>query len=287
MLASTPFSKQKSFLRWAGGKQWICDSISRFAASVSYKTYYEPFLGGGSVFFTLKPKKSFISDIDSDLINAYMQVMRSPEKIAKYLASLPVNRESYYEIRSRPLRTKLEKATKLIYLNRTCFNGLYRKNQLGQFNVPFGDRQIPADILDGTRLKDVSKLLRTSEILCCDFESPISRATAGDLVFCDPAYTVSHNNNGFIRYNEAVFSWDDQIRLMHSCKDAYKRGATVIVTNAAHPSIAALYHPFQPIVHSRSSSIAAKAGRGHYREYIFVLDKRTKVKRILADILFE
>ncbi|MDK2873196.1 MAG: adenine methylase [Desulfomicrobiaceae bacterium] len=176
----------------------------------------------------------------------------------------------YYTVRSFRPESLAEKAARFIYLNRTCFNGIYRVNRNGQFNVPRGTRN--SVIFKTDDFEGVSKLLKNAELKACDFEEVIDGASAGDLVFADPPYTIRHNNNAFIKYNEDLFSWDDQIRLASCLKRAAQRGALIIATNAYHQSVVELYRNYfqlQPIY--RKSMISAdKKFRGKYEELLIM-----------------
>lgn len=228
------------FLKWAGGKRWLVSSHSHIFPT-RFNRFIEPFLGSGAVFFSLQPKQAILSDINSALIETYQAIKDSPNEIRELLAKhhRKHSKEYYYKMRAMQPRTNATKAAKFIYLNRTCWNGLYRVNLRGEFNVPIGTKTNV--ILDSDNFESVSKLLENAELNVCDFETTINQAVAGDLVFVDPPYSVKHNNNGFVKYNETLFSWDDQVRLRDSLVEAKKRGATIIVTNANHSSILDLY----------------------------------------------
>ncbi len=175
----------------------------------------------------------------------------------------------YYHIRESIPSEDVDVAARLIYLNRTCFNGIYRVNREGKFNVPIGTK---TNVLLDTDLFDLrSKLLQKAEILCSDFEKSIDLAKAGDFLFCDPPYTVRHNKNGFINYNEKLFSWEDQVRLASALHRAKQRGVQIIMTNANHESIRKLYisQGYDLITVSRYSSISGSAkSRRNYEELI-------------------
>jgi DNA adenine methylase len=158
------------------------------------------------------------------------------------------------------------RAARFIYLNRTCWNGLYRVNKKGEFNVPIGTKS--SVILEGDDFELVSKALKSATITTCDFETTIDKAGRGDFIFIDPPYTVKHNLNGFIKYNENIFSWQDQVRLKKSISDAVEKGAFVLVTNANHKSIKELYKGSgEMIALNRASVIAGKSeARGTYSE---------------------
>ncbi|MEP4704913.1 MAG: Dam family site-specific DNA-(adenine-N6)-methyltransferase, partial [Hyphomicrobiales bacterium] len=159
-----------------------------------------------------------------------------------------------------------------LYLNRTCFNGLYRENQKGEFNVPIGskDKVIFAD----EDFSEISKALRNAEIRASDFEGTIYEACKGDLIFADPPYTTAHNVNGFIKYNQNIFSWQDQVRLREALLAAVDRGAKVVLTNADHESVRALYGShgaYRPI--GRASVMSGKSEfRTSTTEALYVFD---------------
>ena len=259
------------FLKWAGGKRWLVESHKELF-STDFNTFYEPFLGSGAVYFKLKPKHAVLSDRNSDLINTYTAIRDEWEKVVQKLAEHQKkhSKNYYYYVRDMTPRTKATKAAKFIYLNRTCWNGLYRVNLNGKFNVPIGTKTNV--VLDTDDFEKVSKQLETSELRSQDFETIIDEASKNDFIFVDPPYTVKHNTNGFIKYNEGLFSWEDQIRLKEAVKRAQSRGCKVLVTNAAHDCIRELYDgvgEFRTV--SRSSVISGKAsGRGVYDEAAIV-----------------
>lgn len=261
------------FLKWPGGKRWF---VSSYADNLpgTYGTYIEPFLGAGSVYFHLQPTRALLGDANVDLINAYQAIR---DNWSKLLNSLKYrqrrHREDpdayFYWLRNHVPADAVERASRLIYLNRTCFNGIYRVNRQGQFNVPRGDKE--KVVIDTDDFAAMSRLLEGAELRACDFEPLVDRATEGDLVFCDPPYTVRHNYNGFRKYNEVLFSWSDQERLAAALQRAAYRGAKVVCTNANHASIRALYRDptFELQVVSRYSRISAdNASRRYFEELI-------------------
>lgn len=236
-------ANKEPFLKWAGGKRWLIRQHGHLFPSFEGK-YIEPFLGSGAVFFHLQPKIALLSDKNADLITTYKVVRDTPHALDKRLSELHNLHSSrfYYKTRSEYPSTKIERAARFIYLNRTCWNGLYRVNMKGAFNVPIGTKdqvQFPKNAL-----ADLAKLLKNVELVEADFEDSINKAEKGDFVFVDPPYTVSHNNNGFIKYNDVLFSWADQIRLAESVKRASTRGAFVFVSNANHDKLKELYIDF-------------------------------------------
>lgn len=246
-----------SFLKWPGGKRWF---ISRHAdlLPTTFGRYFEPFLGGASVFFHLKPKQAVLADCNSELIAVYAAVAWRRKILESLLAEhqRKHGKEHYYHVRDNVPVDSVERAARTLYLNRTCFNGMYRVNFAGQFNVPKGSKT--AVVMDTDDFAACAALLRRAELRVSDFEEIIDQAEGGDLVFADPPYTVGHNNNGFVRYNETLFKWSDQERLARSLIRAKDRGVKIVATNAAHSAVEALYrnHGFTLTRVERHSSIS-------------------------------
>lgn len=262
----------KPFIKWAGGKRWLMDNQHFELPSFSGR-YFEPFLGGGAVFFNLAPRCAILADINPKLISTYQAIKDDWRKVYSNLKRFQArhSKDFYYEERARVRRAEHAKAAQFLYLNRTCFNGLYRENRAGKFNVPIGSKDsvlLPDDDFEGA-----SKLLQNAELRVSDFQSVIQEARAGDLVFVDPPYTIAHNSNGFLNYNQKIFSWSDQERLRNCVEAAVKRGARVVVTNANHESIHKLYKDLgNPMMLERSSVISGSSKfRGRSSEAVFVL----------------
>jgi DNA adenine methylase len=242
------------FLKWPGGKRWAAGQIAAMVRRHLIHAYYEPFLGGGAVFFSLQPKRAMLSDVNGDLINTYRVVRDSVGQVISRLRGLPVDKCTYNRLRADEPVDRIERAVRFLYLNRTAFAGMYRLNLNGKFNVPFGGGERTPEILWATPLlRAASSVLSTASIRRSDFEPILDRAMRGDVVYCDPTYTVAHDCNGFIRYNERNFSWEDQVRLARAARRASRRGAKVVVTNANHPTVRELYSGarFQ-VLHRRS-----------------------------------
>lgn len=258
------------FLKWAGGKRWALTS-KEFCYPESYGRYLEPFLGGGAIFFHLRPDQAVLSDINPDLINAYHVIQDQPVELQAILNKYQKKhcKEFYYQTRSYRPRKPLYQAARFIYLNRTCWNGLYRVNLKGEFNVPIGTKTRVVYSEDEFEL--IATRLAGVELICCDFEETVDLATDGDLLFIDPPYTVKHNLNGFLKYNEKLFSWHDQVRLRNSIVRAAGRGAQVVVTNADHESVRELYSEIAEYVSlNRPSVLAGRAEtRGRTTEALF------------------
>ncbi|MFN9470234.1 DNA adenine methylase [Acidovorax sp.] len=257
------------FLKWAGGKRWLVEKHGSMLA-IEHNRYIEPFLGSGAVFFSLLPQKSILGDANTQLIETYSCLKTDWQKVQKLLSSHHKSHSSeyYYSMRSSVFKSAIERSAQFIYLNRTCWNGLYRVNKKGEFNVPIGSKSNV--ILESDDFESLSKALSTAELVAGDFEALIDRATSGDFVFVDPPYTVKHNYNGFVKYNENIFSWDDQIRLCNAVKRASTRGAKLVITNAYHESIRKIYKDVGKIIKlNRPSVIAGKSSaRGRYEEMV-------------------
>lgn len=257
------------FLKWAGGKRWLVEKHSNLL-NIEYERYIEPFLGSGAVFFSLLPESAILCDKNERLIEVYESIKNHWEKVANLLRGHHRNhsKDYYYQVRLKKMRTPETRAAQFIYLNRTCWNGLYRVNKKGEFNVPIGTKQNV--ILSTDNFEKIALHLKNTELISCDFEVVLDKAGQGDFVFVDPPYTVKHNYNGFLKYNESIFSWDDQIRLRYAVERAVSRGAKVLVTNACHESIKRLYENLGEIATlSRASVIAGKStARGRYEEVV-------------------
>jgi len=246
------------FLKWPGGKRWLVAQYPNLFPT-NFNRYIEPFLGGGAVFFHLLPKKAILSDINPDVIAAYEGVRDEQRKVCQALwrHQGKHTKDYYYHVRAMQCRTKATAAARIIYLNRTCFNGIYRVNARGEFNVPIGTR---TNVISSNEdLKDASEAMSSAKIVLEDFEKTIKKSKKNDFLFVDPPYTVRHNNNGFVKYNETLFSWDDQIRLAKCLDKARQRGVKIMITNANHDSVRELYENrgFNFLVVSRFSSISA------------------------------
>jgi DNA adenine methylase len=260
------------FLKWPGGKRWASSRIASFAQKWLTGTYYEPFLGGGAVFFYLRPKKAVLSDINPELINTYRIVRTSVGELVPVLKRMAVNKLNYDRLRRAEPEDPIQQAARFLFLNRTAFGGIYRLNLKGEFNVPYGGGERKPNILwERSLLKNAADALATADIRMTDFEAMIDLANSGDVVYCDPTYTVAHDNNGFIRYNEKNFSWADQHRLACSARRATQRGARVIVSNANHSSIRKLYPGARFFVAERASLVSCDVSKRRPVEELLIV----------------
>lgn len=254
----------RPFLKWAGGKRWLFDS-GQFSVPKISGRYIEPFLGGGASFFATQPKTAILGDANYRLIELYITIRDDHEKLERLLAKHASKhcKDYYYDMRAKKLRKPLTRAAQFLYLNRTCWNGLYRENRKGQFNVPIGTKQTV--IFDTDDFSAWSRALSEVRLVSQDFEKTVDMAKQGDFVFVDPPYTVRHNMNGFVKYNQTIFAWDDQIRLRNALGRAVERGVNIAMTNADHESIRDLYAGFG--AHSKLSRYSVIAGSSAHRSH--------------------
>ena len=263
------------FLRWAGGKRWLAPYLVPIIQSRLKGAYREPFLGGGAIFFSLNPDRASLSDINDDLINTYKVVRKYPHKIIRFLKQLSVDEVTYTNIRSTEERGIIRKAVRFLYLNRTCYGGLFRTNREGKFNVPYGGgSRTPEPLWRDNLIKKASKALNKRDIRLgtCDFEENINNSISGDVVYCDPTYRA-HSRDQFDRYGPTIFAWNDQIRLAKAAKLAFERGSLVIISNTCSPEINGLYNESYNFELNRNKRIGKKSlSEKNGKEYIIIMD---------------
>jgi DNA adenine methylase len=245
------------FLSWAGSKRYILKYIVDLLPG-SFNTYREPFLGSGALFFLLRPKRAVISDTCDELIDTFTAIRDNVDAVINYLRPWKPRKRLFYQIRQHRSRGSFKRAAEFIYLNKSCWNGLYRVNSEGIFNVPYGSPKSDF-IADFDNLRECARALRGPEVnlVACDFEKAIAETHRGDLVYLDPPYVTGHSDNGFIEYNEVIFSWADQLRLAKAARRLAANGAHVIVSNADYDRILDLYPGFSIKHFDRSSTLAS------------------------------
>jgi len=290
-------NKAKPFVKWAGGKtQLIKELNERLPVEMKkgdIEEYIEPFVGGGALLFyvaaNFKVTNYIVNDKNRVLINAYEVVRDHVDTLICKLQMLEdeflsLNEDEkkafYYKNRSRfnmikdkkMNKNKIETAALFIFLNKTCFNGLFRVNNQGEFNVPYGIN-LNIKICNEANLRAVSRILQNVEITNLDFKTFLNdlvrKVEHTSFIYIDPPYTVKHGNNGFLMYNEKIFSWENQVELASILNKLSFKGAKIMVSNAYHKDIKALYPEFYHHVVSRPSLISAKnCARGTVSEYI-------------------
>lgn len=257
------------FLKWPGGKRWIAKKYKEYFPK-EYNMYIEPFLGSGAVFFSLQPKEAILSDINKELINLYVIMRDNPKELKGQLVYHQERhtKEHYYKIRDVILTDNLKCAGRLLYLNRACYNGMYRVNKQGKFNVPIGTKNNFTYDID--QFDQYANCLKHATLICGDFYEIINKAKKNDFIFADPPYATSGKAN-FTKYNDELFVWQDQLRLHEALVNAKARGAKIVLTNVYCKEIIEMYKNDGFYVHilQRSSNIAGQA------------DKRGKVKELM------
>jgi DNA adenine methylase len=263
-------------VKWVGGKRQLIDEISKYIPK-KYDTYYEPFFGGGAVLFCLQPKKAVINDINTDLINTYIVIKNDHVKLIEDLKKHVNTSEYFYQIRSLDKdsdkfksMTKIEKASRLIYLNKTCFNGLFRVNSSGQFNTPFGNYRNP-NIVNEPVIIAVNKYFNEADIkiLNVDFAEAVKDAKKGDFVYFDPPYDPVSDTASFTGYNENGFNREEQIRLKNLCDELNKKGVKFLLSNSSTTFIKQLYSNYRlEVVKARRSINSNGNKRGEIDEVL-------------------
>lgn len=264
-------AQMTTFIRWAGGKNWLVPYVQELVRDLEYSNYHEPFMGGASVFFSIEPpQRSFLSDVNNELAEAFCAIRDNPQRVIGYLKEYKVDSESYYAIRDSSPRGKYQRAARFLYLNTYSFNGIYRVNKHGKYNVPYGHRDNIS--INYERLLEASEKLKNVIVKCQDFDAARGVIKQGDLVFLDPPYTVSKESNSmFIKYNSKLFSLDDQYRLARLVDYIIERGAYFILTNAAHEKILEIFQGKGRLIRQERNSLIGgkKAYRGKVQEFIF------------------
>ena len=247
------------FVKWAGGKSQILPQIT-MALPEKLGRYYEPFVGGGAVFFSLRPTNSTISDANFELINAYRVIrddLRGLLKEIGNLQKLRISRTLYNKFRDMDPETLTshKRAARFIFLNKTCYNGLYRVNRNGKFNVPFGKYRRMPRLCDENNLREIQSLLQNTELVFSNYEVPLRRAKAGDFIYLDPPYSPEPETTGFVSYTKKSFSASDQTRLASKFKELHRRGCLIMLSNSDTKLVRELYSEF------RATSLQITAGR--------------------------
>jgi len=267
----------KPFVKWAGGKRQLIPILNQNLPR-SFGTYFEPFLGGGALLFHMlterNGQKCSISDLNSDLVLSYITIRDRIDSLITSLKNHERNYQKdsksyYYSVRESNPRSAIEKTSRLLFLNRTCFNGLYRVNSKGKFNVPLGKYTNP-NIVNEDNLRAVSDILQASKVSinCRDFEAALRDAKKGDLVYFDPPYQPVSNTANFTSYTNKSFSIDDLNRLSELCKNLDAKGCHVLLSNSDSEDVSELFSkkPWKVsrIQANRSINSDSKKRTGHF-----------------------
>jgi DNA adenine methylase len=272
---TAPLGEARPFVKWVGGKGKLCRALSELLPpQVEFMRHVEPFLGGGALFFARNPATALLSDVNSDLIATYEAVRDEPCALISQLCSLAIlhGQDHYYAVRERynerSSKSRVERAAQFIYLNKTCFNGLFRVNRKGEFNVPVG-RYTNPNIADAGALLAASMRLQGIELRCASFERLLDSAGPGDFVYMDPPYAPVSATSNFTTYAKGGFSLADQERLAAVFHELDRRGARLMLSNSDAPLIRELYRGYQTDVVLAPRAVSCDgSGRGKVSELV-------------------
>lgn len=263
-------------LKWVGGKRQLIDEIEKVLPK-KYSTYYEPFIGGGAVLFALQPDKAVINDINGELINVYNVIKEDAEGLISDLLKHKNESEYFYSMREKDRDkevynslTDIEKASRIIYLNKTCYNGLFRVNKSGEFNSPFGNYKNP-NIVNEITLRAVSNYFNKANItfLNGDFEEALKNIRKGSFVYLDPPYDPVSSSANFTGYDKGGFDRQQQVRLKEVCDSLNKKGVKFLLSNSATDFILDLYNEYEIIKVKAKRNINSNADlRGEVDEVL-------------------
>ncbi|TCK61338.1 DNA adenine methylase Dam [Curtobacterium sp. PhB136] len=272
-IVSDSAKQLRPFVRWAGSKRLLLRQI-RALVPASFGTYFEPFLGGGSLLLAIRPDRAVVGDALEPLMSAWRSIKHRPQSVLNQLSTWSFDEQTYAQLRGARFQTEVEKAAQFLYLNRGAYGGLWRVNKKGTFNVPWATPKTPSEI-DEQNLFRVSSYLNQSSVLLItgDYAKTTINASAGDFVFLDPPYSRGRPVRPFIEYTHDIFSWDSQIALAREAARLRDLGASVIVTNSSHPDVLSLYPGFRTLDVTRHSSLGSHVG-----------SSRTITERIFASV---
>ena len=260
-------------VKWVGGKRQLMFELLKNMPE-TYNRYFEPFIGGGALFFELQPQNGYISDMNEELINLYSVVRDDVYELIEDLNKHKVSKEYFLKIRNLDRTEKynklsdIQKASRFIYLNRTCFNGMYRVNSQGQFNVPFGNYKNPR-IVDAENLINCSNLLKITEICCADFAVSLIKVLKGDFVYFDPPYVPLNETSSFTSYTKDGFDLDMQFKLRDVCDELDSKGVMFMLSNSDTKLVNELYSNYEIKKVFASRAINANGnGRGKITEVL-------------------
>ena len=265
------------FTKWTGGKRQLLGELRSYMPE-TYGRYFEPFVGGGALFFDLAPEQAVINDFNEELINAYRQIKNNPAELINLLIKHKENnsKDYYLELRSADRdgrisrMTGVERAARILYMLRVDFNGLYRVNSKNQFNVPYGRYKNPK-IVDVDLLYQISEYLNENdiEILQTDFAEAVKDAQTDDFVYFDPPYIPLNETSSFTSYTHEGFSYEEQVRLRNTFKELTERGVYAMLSNSSSPLVEELYKDFNIyFVEAQRTNGAKSSSRGKISEII-------------------
>lgn len=255
----------RPFLKWAGGKgQLLAELLARVPSGFNH--YFEPFLGGGALFFALQPQRAVLSDLNSELIKAFVAVKNSPTELVNDLKQHHYESDYFYSVRNIDRSpyldrlTDVQRASRLIFLNKCCYNGLYRVNSKGQFNTPFGKYTNPT-ICDPENILACSAALARAELVCVDYKIATASAQSDDFIYFDPPYMPVSSTSNFTAYAAGGFGLKEQQELAAYCTELTHRGVKFLLSNSDTEVIKELYKNFSIESVKASRSVNSKASR--------------------------
>lgn len=265
------------FTKWTGGKRQLLEELRSYMPE-TYGRYFEPFVGGGALFFDLAPEQAVINDFNEELINAYRQIKNNPAELINLLIKHKENNSKDYYLALRSAdrdgrisrMTGVERAARILYMLRVDFNGLYRVNSKNQFNVPYGRYKNPK-IVDVDLLYQISEYLNENdvEILQTDFAEAVKDAQTGDFVYFDPPYIPLNETSSFTSYTHEGFSYEEQVRLRNTFMELTERGVYAMLSNSSSPLVEELYKDFNIyFVEAQRTNGAKSSSRGKISEII-------------------
>lgn len=262
----------KPFVKWVGGKRQLMEKLLPHVPKLKKgATYHEPFVGGGAFFFALGATRALLSDTNERLVRTYRAIKESPGLVIERLKALPHTPGffAHYRAEDVDLWSDVEVATWFIYLNKTGFNGLYRVNRAGKFNVPFGDYKNP-NICDSLNILACARALRFAQVGCCGFEAVLGRAKAGDFAYFDPPYVPLSKTSNFTSFTRDGFTVDDQTRLRDVALELKRRKVRVLLSNSSAELVMELYSSKFKIenVLARRNVNSKAGGRGEIGEVL-------------------
>lgn len=263
----------KPFIKWAGGKRQLLSQLLHHVPH-EYNRYIEPFLGGGAMFLALQPTKAIVNDINPEIINAFNVIKNDHAKLMKKLSRMKNNDEYFYKVRKQKVAdlSDTDRAARFIYLNKTCFNGLYRENSKGEFNVPFANHKNPS-LFNEENMEDLHDYFNANEVqfMCSDYKDILSKAKKGDFIYLDSPY-YPLKKNSFTKYYKSDFSDKDHKELALLYQELDKKGCFVLMSNSNSPAIKELYKDYTIIDIEARRSINSK-GNGRQKDKIEVFIK--------------
>jgi len=268
--ADSQDSKAKPLLKWAGGKTRLLPVLRKVLVRQTFRRYFEPFLGGAALFFDIGPKTAVLNDRNPELIFCYEIVRDHPAELFTALKQMQVSETEFYRIRSLNPESlaPIERAARFIYLNKTCYNGLYRVNRKGEFNTPYGSND-KVSLADEDNLHRASRILKNARLTSADYSSAVKDADKDDFVYLDPPYLPVGKYADFKRYTKETFFEDDHRKLADSFRELSDRGCLVLLSNCFHDKIAKLYSGFYQQVVEMPRFINCKGeGRGRVSELL-------------------